>query len=223
LTIHVQGRWHKMSASAHHLITCRTGKEYGKKNRWVKKIVLMCDADAWNKPRKHMKMAQESSLEDAVLKWYVQQRSCCVNVWGLEFKYAANMLANHVKISFKASDGWLLWYFKLDGIMNKRTYGKALGALVERMEPFRQNWWLKFFKVWNPQHGWDWFVLALPETTQAYRHEMSIPGRKISEERILALFYANADGSCRLMPITGGRSRCSRVLKDCMKELPVIL
>jgi hypothetical protein len=40
----------------------------------------MCDADAPNKPRKHMKMAQESSLEDAVLKWYVQQCSCGVNI-----------------------------------------------------------------------------------------------------------------------------------------------
>jgi hypothetical protein len=75
-----------------------------------------------------MKMAQESSFEDAVLKWYVQQRSCSVNVWGLELKSAANTLANHVKISFKASDGWHLRYFKGHGIMNKRTYGEAFGC-----------------------------------------------------------------------------------------------
>jgi hypothetical protein len=30
--------------------------------------------------QENMKMAQESSFEDAVLKWYVQQRSCSVNV-----------------------------------------------------------------------------------------------------------------------------------------------
>jgi hypothetical protein len=55
-----------------------------------------------------MKMAQESSLEDAVVKWCVQQRSCSVNVQGVEMKSAANMLPNHMKINFKVSAGWLL-------------------------------------------------------------------------------------------------------------------
>jgi hypothetical protein len=43
-------------------------------------LVLLCDADAPNKPRKHMKIARESSLKDAVLKWNGQQRSCGVHV-----------------------------------------------------------------------------------------------------------------------------------------------
>jgi hypothetical protein len=67
-----------------------------------------------------MIMAQESSLKNAVLKWYVQQRSCCVNVQGVELKYAANTLSNRMKINFKASDGWLWRFCKLHGIMNKR-------------------------------------------------------------------------------------------------------
>jgi hypothetical protein len=45
----------------------------------LKKCVSLCDADAPNKP-KNMKMAQESSLLDAILKLYVQQCSCGVNV-----------------------------------------------------------------------------------------------------------------------------------------------
>jgi hypothetical protein len=44
-----------------------------------------------------MKMAEESSLEDAVLKWHVQRRSCGVNVRVAELKSAANTLANHTK------------------------------------------------------------------------------------------------------------------------------
>jgi hypothetical protein len=94
----------------------------------------MCNADAPNKPSEHMKMAQESSLEDAVLKWYVQQRSCSVNVQWVELKSAANM-----KINFKMDDGWLWRFCKRHGIMNKRTYGEALSAPLEEIEPFRQK------------------------------------------------------------------------------------
>jgi hypothetical protein len=53
-------------------------EEYGVKKQTVsdickakdksKQSVLMCDADAPNRPRKHMKMAYESSLEGAMLK-----------------------------------------------------------------------------------------------------------------------------------------------------------
>jgi hypothetical protein len=50
-------------------------------------------------------MAQDSSLEDDALKWYVQQRSCGVYVRGIELKYAANTLANRMKIYIKPSDG----------------------------------------------------------------------------------------------------------------------
>jgi hypothetical protein len=65
----------------------------------------MCSADALNKPSEHMKMAWESSLEDDVLKWHVQQRSCSVNVQGAELKSAANMLGNDMKLNFKVGDG----------------------------------------------------------------------------------------------------------------------
>jgi hypothetical protein len=52
---------------------------------------------------------------------------------------------------------------------------------------------------------------SFPENTQAYRHEMSTPGRKISKESILVLLWAKADGSHQITPITVGKSQHPRL------------
>ena len=55
--------------------------------------------------RRHIKGRNSRELEEAVYKWYVQQRSVSVNVRGLDIADAANKLPRHVGIEFfKASD-----------------------------------------------------------------------------------------------------------------------
>ena len=76
--------------------------------------------------RKHTKVPKRRELEEAVYKWYVQQRSVSVNVRGLEIADAANKLACHMGIeSFKASEGWL-WRLR-----NRH----GIGNQVEHVEP----------------------------------------------------------------------------------------
>jgi hypothetical protein len=58
------------------------------------------------------------------------------------------------------------------------------------------------------------FWRSLPENTQAYKHEMSTPGREINKERIYALLYANVDGQHRLKPIIVGKLHCPRGVND---------
>jgi hypothetical protein len=84
-------------------------------------------------------MGQEFSLDDAVLKWYMQQRSCGVDVRGVELKFAAN----HTKISLKVSHGWFWRFCKQYGTVNKRIHSEALSAPKEQREPYRQ----KFVKM----------------------------------------------------------------------------
>ena len=58
-----------------------------------------------------MKTGKEESLDAAVMKWYVQERSNGVNVRGTEILAAARKLAAHLDFSdFKGSEGWL-WRF----------------------------------------------------------------------------------------------------------------
>ena len=71
-----------------------------------------------------MKVAKSRELEEAVYKWYVNER-------GLEIADAANKLARRMGIeSFKASDGWLWRFRNRHGIGNKVEHGES-GSAVE--------------------------------------------------------------------------------------------
>ncbi|XP_022913914.2 tigger transposable element-derived protein 7-like [Onthophagus taurus] len=205
-----------------------------KKNKdKLNKFSLMCDVDTKTKPRKRMKLARETSLEEALFKWYVQQRSCGAAVRAVELKSAAIKLANLMNIiSFKASEGWLWRFRKRHGIINKRNYegedeSDVLNAPKDEIEPFRQkliqqinNEMLLQSQIYNADEtGLLW--RALPENTQAFRYETLTTGKKIGKERISALLCANADGSHKLTPVIVGKSRKPRAIKDIMNSLPV--
>ena len=86
-----------------------------------------------------MKVASSKDLEEAVYKWYVQERSVCVNVRGTEILDAASKLARHLGIPFNASSGWLWRFWNHHGIHNKKTQGEAGSADAEAVEPFRRK------------------------------------------------------------------------------------
>lgn len=66
------------------------------------------------------------------------QRFCGANVRREELKSAAINPANHMKINFEASDGWLWPFCKRYGITNMSTYyGEALSAPAGEREQFR--------------------------------------------------------------------------------------
>ena len=60
---------------------------------------------------KRIKMPQNEELEEAVLKWYVQQYSVKVEMMGVEILDTLTKLTDHMHIPFKGSDGWL-WRFR---------------------------------------------------------------------------------------------------------------
>lgn len=86
-----------------------------------------------------MKLACETSLEEAILKRYGQQCSSGVPVRAVELKSAAIKLANHMNIPFRASDGWLWRFRKRRGIMNNKIYGEASSAPKEEIEHLGKN------------------------------------------------------------------------------------
>ncbi|KAK9405652.1 zinc finger protein [Crotalus adamanteus] len=121
----------------------RVCEEYGVKKQTVsdirkakeklKKFVLMCDVDSTSTEaeigaRKHMKMSQEASLEEAVLRWYVERRAEGAKVRRVDLKAAANAIAADMKLGFKASDGWIWRFYKRHGIDHKRAGGEAAAA-----------------------------------------------------------------------------------------------
>lgn len=84
--------------------------------------------------RKHMKVAKEKNLEEAVYRWYVEQRSSGVNVRSLELKSVRETLGKHMGLNVKASNGWLWRFRKRHGIDNEKTYGQSLRADTSLVE-----------------------------------------------------------------------------------------
>ncbi|KAG7161901.1 Tigger transposable element-derived protein 7-like 46, partial [Homarus americanus] len=76
-------------------------------------------------------MAKDTNLEEAVRKWFVQQRSCGNVVHGVEIQAAAAKLASHMGIeNFEASDGWLWRFRKRHGMCNKITHEEEIADEV---------------------------------------------------------------------------------------------
>ncbi|KAG7159730.1 Tigger transposable element-derived protein 7-like 2, partial [Homarus americanus] len=178
--------------------------------------------------RKCMRVAKDTNLEEAVTKWFVQQRSCGNVVRGVEIQAAAVKLASHMGIeNFEASDGWLWRFRNRHGMCNKIMHGEAGSAPTEDIEPFRdrlndliKSEGLLISQVYNGNEtGLYW--RSLPRNTQAFKNEASLSGRKVSKERFSALCCANADGMHCLKLVVVGRSARPRILKEMMHHLPV--
>ncbi|XP_063226872.1 tigger transposable element-derived protein 7-like [Bacillus rossius redtenbacheri] len=207
-------------------IAKQTVSDTKKQKEKLKAFAVKCDAEETVASRKRLKFPGDTNLEEAVHRWYVQQRSSGVAIRGVELQAAADKLAKHMNIQFKASDGWL-WRFRYrHGIVNKRMFGEALNADTASVEPFRKRLCTIIddegptkAQLYNADET-GLFWRSLPENTQAYKHEGTAPGRKLSKERLSALLCANADGSHRLSSVVVGKSRRPRKLKD-MTDLPV--
>lgn len=137
----------------------RVCEEYGVKKQTVsdirkakeklKKFVLMCDVDSTSTAaeigaRKHMKMSQEASLEEAVLRWYVERRAEGAKVRRVDLKAAANAIAADMKLGFKASDGWIWRFYKRHGIDHKRAGGEAAAAAAEERAPLGSGFYKRY-------------------------------------------------------------------------------
>jgi predicted DNA-binding protein YlxM (UPF0122 family) len=89
--------------------------------------------------RKHMRLGRDMNIENAVYKWYTQQRASGVNIRGVDIQNAAVKLAKHMETKFEASDGWLWRFRNRHGIGNRVIFDKAGSAPKEEVESFREK------------------------------------------------------------------------------------
>ncbi|XP_045135007.1 tigger transposable element-derived protein 7-like isoform X2 [Portunus trituberculatus] len=166
-------------------------------------------------------------LEEAVYKWYSQQRAAGVVVRGTDIQEAALKLAKHLGVrDFKGSSGWVYRFRKRHGICSKGLTGALLSTNLGAVEPFVQKVaqlmeqeGLHTFQMYNADET-GLFWRSLPKNSRAARDISSTLGHRVLEERLSILVGANADGSHRLQPVVVGRSRKPRVLQG-LSRLPV--
>ena len=168
------------------------------------------------------------NLDEAVYKWYVQQRAEGLPVRGVDIQNAAQHLANHLGIQdFRWSDGGLWRFRKQHGLGNRSITGKLLSADANAVDPFitklhelMEKEGLHEFQVNNADEtGLFWH--ALPRNTQTFKDISSPSGHKVMKKRLSMLVCGNTDGSHRLKPVIVGKSNRPRAIKDIMNRLPV--
>ncbi|MPC63863.1 Tigger transposable element-derived protein 7 [Portunus trituberculatus] len=147
-------------------------------------------------------------LEEAVYKWYSQQRAAGVVVRGTDIQEAALKLAKHLGVrDFKGSSGWVYRFRKRHGICSKGLTGALLSTNLGAVEPFVQKVaqlmeqeGLHTFQMYNADET-GLFWRSLPKNSRAARDISSTLGHRVLEERLSILVGANADGSHRLQPV----------------------
>ncbi|XP_050536842.1 jerky protein homolog-like [Daktulosphaira vitifoliae] len=167
-------------------------------------FVSVLENEDGSSSRKTMKTATNKNLEDAVFKWFLQQRSMGNPISGPILCEKAKILAEKLGYSsFKACNGWLRNFKFRHGV-------RELDLAAESYDP-------EF--VYNADEtGLVW--KALPKTTLASKRESSAPGHKVSKERVTVLNCANSAGNHKLPLLLIGKSKNPRAFKN-VKKLPL--
>ncbi|XP_053969096.1 jerky protein homolog-like [Anastrepha ludens] len=177
--------------------------------------------------RKNMKTAENKELEQAMIKWFLQQRSIGNPLSGPILCEKAKIFAEKMDnlSEFKASDGWLRNFKARHGIRELDLCGEKLSADNTAAEKFIEEFKTKIENydpefVFNADEtGLNW--KALPRKTLASKRETSAPGHKVSKDRVTVLTCANSTGNHRLPLLLIGKSKNPRAFKN-VKKLPVV-
>ncbi|KAG5867736.1 hypothetical protein JTB14_010146 [Gonioctena quinquepunctata] len=150
-------------------------------------FVSVLENEDGSSSRKTMKTATQQNLEDAVFKWFLQQRSMGNPISGPILCEKAKILAEKLGYSsFKASNGWLRNFKFRHGVRELDLAGEKLSA-------------------------------DSAAATLASKRESSAPGHKVSKERVTVLNCANSTGNHKLPLLLIGKSRNPRAFKNVKK------
>ncbi|XP_069164229.1 tigger transposable element-derived protein 7 [Procambarus clarkii] len=168
----------------------------------IRKFLTSSDSGALNKRK--TKGSANTNLDEAVYKWFNQERSVGMPLGGDAIKTAADKFAQKMNIpDFRASEGWLQRFKNRHNIKNRKVCGESLSADTDSVEPFKRKLNdyiitndLRRFQVYNADEtGFNW--KCLQNNTLASRLDESVPGRKVNKEKVSAMLCANADRSHR--------------------------
>ncbi|XP_069180104.1 tigger transposable element-derived protein 7-like [Procambarus clarkii] len=148
----------------------------------IRKFLASSDSGALNK-RKTIKGSTNTNLDEAVYKWFNQERSLGMPLGGDAIKTAADKFTQKMNIpDFRASEGWLQRFKNRHNIKNRKVCGESLSADTNSVEPFKRKLNdyiitndLRRFQVYNADEtGFNWKYLQ--NNTLASRLDESVPG-----------------------------------------------
>ncbi|XP_023721482.1 tigger transposable element-derived protein 4-like [Cryptotermes secundus] len=174
---------------------------------------------------KRLRKPERSDVDEALLKWFKQQRSDNVPVSGPLLMVKAEEFAKKLKDEeFVCGAGWTDKFKLRHNITFGKVSGAARGVNTETTTEWLTAVWPSIRKgyadkdIFNADETGIFFRLT-PDRTLKFKGEKSVGG-KLSKERITALVCANATGSEKRKLLVIGKSKNPRCFKN-VENLPV--
>ena len=174
---------------------------------------------------KRLRKATFNDIEDALLLWLKQARTCGVPVGGPLLKEKANQLAIELgHEGFACSDGWLDRFKKRREVTFRMVSGEANSVPKNIVDDFLHNKLPKLLEEYEPKDIFNadetgLFFKLLPDRTYTFKGDTCHGGKK-SKERITLMIAANMDGTEKLPLLAIGKSAKPQCFKN-VKNLPV--
>lgn len=193
---------------------------YIKKQRTAILSTVASSSTAVNK--KNLRNAENPEMEEALFKWFLDQRARNAVIDGAILKAKAIEFFNKLKPddnSFKASDGWLRNFKRRKGIRFITICGEKNSVDWDAIDPFIRQFRAKVQamnltneQIYNADESGIQYKL-LPTKTYVAATEKSAPGGKKMKDRISFMLCANASGTHKLTPVVIGKAANPRCFK----------
>lgn len=178
-----------------------------------------------NRNFKKMRASNHESLDQALLKWFKQQRSLNAPINGHVLQSKAGQLAELLGMAdFNCSSAWIDRFKVRHNINFGKVCGEAKDVDNLVTEKWIQSEWPKIrnqFKdedIFNGDETGLFFKMA-PQNTLKFKHEKCVGG-KMSKDRVTVFVCANMSGTEKRELLVVGKSRNPRCFKN-LKKLPV--
>lgn len=164
-----------------------------------------------NKESKRMRTTKHEDLDQALLKWFKEQRSSDTPLSGHIMLTKAQQLAELMNLDFECSSGWIDRFKKRHNIV----FGKICGEAKEVNQSVPREWiateWPKIIDEYGSENIFNGdetglFYKLAPQNTLKFKGEKCIGG-KLSKERITVFVCANMTGTEKRDLLVIGKSR----------------
>lgn len=174
---------------------------------------------------KRIRKPTRQDLDEALLKWFTQQRTANVPINGPLLAAKAEELAKLLKDEeFSCSSSWIDRFKVRHNIVFAKMSGEAKSVNTETVEEWLRVKWPRLREgyadreIFNADETGLFFRLT-PDKTLKFKGEKCIGG-KLSKDRITVLVCANMDGTEKRALTVIGKSNKPRCFKH-VKNLPV--
>ena len=192
---------------------------------WKNKDILLEWQNNSNPDRKRKHGGKSEDVEEALLQWFSQTRSCQIPVSGPLLMEKAEQLSLGLGLAdFKATTGWQERWKTRNTVHFKKLHGEKQDA-----DDFGTERWVtevlpKILADYSPRNifnadktGLYW--RAIPDGTLSFKG-IEAAGSKVAKNKMTLLMACNMDGSEKLDPLVIGKSKNPHCFKN-VKKLPV--